>query len=633
MKLKLILLLLLIIAIAGAVYGGFRLGNSQQPTQVSESAKDSNPATNSTANSKDTALISGKLKLLAEDLNLFDFSAAFMSETPPVTKYYNGGTFNTGDFAGYTRIVAVQEPVGPGFPTTYIFATTDNKTYVVNGDPSNVKKYPANDYRSPYYLIDTAKVTQVAKLDTIRPESIKINDNFVLFKRDIPSEYVDTGKKDANGYAINTVAVTTDFSDYTKLSLEAFGLTFLSPAPYVNPYSKNLVGKEKTLNDISEKYTGGTTTVLVVDEAGLGVTYSLVSSKNLSTYETQKATQEYPSLPNLRFEKSQLTTNESLYNKYDTAFPGGCGGSYDTVIIKGVSDADLTKLGTLNGMPVYKLKDASHPLYELAYNRKVDLYENSFEFANEGVTKPTLAQYIAKNPLVFIKDPWDRLVALGEYDYNLPGGCGKPVVYLYPTKPTNVTVKFLADVTLTTQIPTYHNGWNVLAQPNGTLTDLQPEYTDCTAINTYHAGSEYAKQACATQTYPYIYWAGNLKYNSLPNVDEGWILSKNEVVDFLNTTLTGVGLNAAEKNDMLSFWLPKMLKEDAPYYKISFVQTQDMNKFVPMSINPMPDTVFRIFLTYQPLGSLPVTLPTAQKLNKLERNGFTVVEWGGLNRN
>ena len=47
----------------------------------------------------------------------------------------------------------------------------------------------------------------------------------------------------------------------------------------------------------------------------------------------------------------------------------------------------------------------------------------------------------------------------------------KPVIYLYPTKETEVEVRLMLDGALTASYPDYGDGWRVVAQPDGTLTD------------------------------------------------------------------------------------------------------------------------------------------------------------------
>ena len=91
-----------------------------------------------------------------------------------------------------------------------------------------------------------------------------------------------------------------------------------------------------------------------------------------------------------------------------------------------------------------------------------------------------------------------------------------------------------------------------------------------------------------------------------------------------------MGLSDKEKEEMTSYWVPEMLAKNAPYYRISFIQTKDMNAFIPMKVTPIPDTVFRIFLDWQPLSAKPTIALAPESLDHLNRQGFTFVEWGGL---
>ena len=46
-----------------------------------------------------------------------------------------------------------------------------------------------------------------------------------------------------------------------------------------------------------------------------------------------------------------------------------------------------------------------------------------------------------------------------------------------------------------------------------------------------------------------------------------------------------------------------------------------------LSISPKPDTLIRIMMEYKPLNKK--TKVNEQKLQKVDRKGFTAVEWGG----
>ena len=69
------------------------------------------------------------------------------------------------------------------------------------------------------------------------------------------------------------------------------------------------------------------------------------------------------------------------------------------------------------------------------------------------------------------------------------------------------------------------------------------------------------------------------------------------------------------------------------YNYIRFVGNEEQDKYMPLEVNPKPDTVIRILMEFMPLDKKIEV--KEQKLEKATRNGFTVVEWGGtlLNNN
>ncbi len=229
--------------------------------------------------------------------------------------------------------------------------------------------------------------------------------------------------------------------------------------------------------------------------------------------------------------------------------------------------------------------------------------------------------------MLLFKDNWGRLVIVGEFDYQIDGGCGKPVIYLYPEKTTDVHVDFKNTIQLTTDIPAYTKGWNVRANPDGTLNNIIPEVCDEYA-RTKH-GSEYALEACRKNEYPYIYWAGNT-FQKYPNMKDGFVVSADTLKKTLEEKLAYIGLNQKEIGDFTEYWYGEMKKKNAPYYRISFIQTGVMNKFIPMSVTPKPDTSIRVFLDWEPLQEFRFI--KSQQLVKTTRQGFTLVEWGGLKR-
>lgn len=175
----------------------------------------------------------------------------------------------------------------------------------------------------------------------------------------------------------------------------------------------------------------------------------------------------------------------------------------------------------------------------------------------------------------------------------------KPVIYLYPEKTTEISVELEYDGVLTTTYPAYHNGWKVTAQPDGTLTN--------------HAdGREYS----------YLFWEGE-GYGE-PDFSEGFVVKGEDTVSFLQETLAAMGMMPKEYNEFIVYWLPYL--QNNAYNLISF-QWENYEEAAKLHITPEPDNLLRVFMAFKALDE-PMDLPE-QKLPVLQREGFTVVEWGG----
>ena len=122
--------------------------------------------------------------------------------------------------------------------------------------------------------------------------------------------------------------------------------------------------------------------------------------------------------------------------------------------------------------------------------------------------------------------------------------------------------------------------------------------------------------------YNYLYWEGvtNAEYD----FSEGFCVKGEETAEFLEWALDELGLNRKEANEFIVFWLPKM--QENKYNIISF-QTKAYTDNAKLDIVPEPDTLIRVFMAYKP-SETSISIPE-QILSRPERNGFTVIEWGG----
>ena len=193
---------------------------------------------------------------------------------------------------------------------------------------------------------------------------------------------------------------------------------------------------------------------------------------------------------------------------------------------------------------------------------------------------------------------YDEEPSPAPYYHEIPAAF-KPVIYLYPEEETEVSVKLSLNGALTCTYPAYENGWTVTALPDGTLTDTRGRQHD------------------------YLYWEGKVDYT--PDFTRGWCVKGDELVPFFEKTLSELGLIDSEANEFIVYWLP-ILQENA-YNLISFDASSYCENAV-LTASPAPDTVIRVYMTVNPLDA-PVEIKAPELPAAPERNGFTLVEWGG----
>ena len=180
------------------------------------------------------------------------------------------------------------------------------------------------------------------------------------------------------------------------------------------------------------------------------------------------------------------------------------------------------------------------------------------------------------------------------------GGFAKPVIYLYPEEKTDISVKVrFSNGRFTCTYPEYSDGWNVTAYPDGKL------------IN-----------KADNDEYSYLYWEGEgeIEYD----FSSGFVVKSEDTADFLKEKLSYLGLTPKEYNEFIVYWLPIMQKNE--YNLISF-QTDNYDRAAKLEVTPEPDSMLRVFMAFKGVDG-DTTVPQ-QKLERFERKGFSVIEWGG----
>ncbi len=145
----------------------------------------------------------------------------------------------------------------------------------------------------------------------------------------------------------------------------------------------------------------------------------------------------------------------------------------------------------------------------------------------------------------------------------------KPLIYIYPTKPTKVSVSVSNPEKLTATYPKYKDNWQVIAQPNGDLKEVEK-----------------------SRKYYGLYWEGKDGYKT--KFYDGFVVKKDDLIPFLENKLSILGLNEREVNEFIIYWLP--ILEQNEYSLIRFQTLEEINKNMKLNIKPKPETLIRVMM-------------------------------------
>lgn len=180
----------------------------------------------------------------------------------------------------------------------------------------------------------------------------------------------------------------------------------------------------------------------------------------------------------------------------------------------------------------------------------------------------------------------------------------KPVIYLYPEKVQETTVKLDYQGELIATYPDYDEnlgGWQVTAYPDGKLINSADKLE-----------------------YSYLFWEGQADEPRNWDLSAGFVVAGSDTREFLQETLSQMGLTPKEYNEFIVYWYPQL--KDNSYNLIHFAG-KEYTDTAPLEIQPRPDSMLRVFMVAKPLDQ-PVQIEK-QEFEKFERSGFTVLEWGG----
>jgi hypothetical protein len=182
---------------------------------------------------------------------------------------------------------------------------------------------------------------------------------------------------------------------------------------------------------------------------------------------------------------------------------------------------------------------------------------------------------------------------------------GKPVIYLYPTKPMMIDVEVEVPGRIYISDPEYPDGgWRkVFAQPDGTLLYQGKYYRD-------------------------LYYETDLD-TDLRTPSNGILLRKDELEAKLKAYTMQLGLSDFESNEFNEYWVPQLNELNSPYVLFSILDEDEKERIDTVYITPKPDTFIAFIAYFKPVykwyQAEPLILPDTPP----ERIGYTAVEWGG----
>lgn len=183
----------------------------------------------------------------------------------------------------------------------------------------------------------------------------------------------------------------------------------------------------------------------------------------------------------------------------------------------------------------------------------------------------------------------------------------KPVLYLYPEVETEVSIEVLAKGAFTYTYPNIEQGWNFTCAPDGILTDGE-------------------------NSYPYLFWESEQQLDrTLIDPTVGSIVSGANSTQFLERQLTEFGMTAGERADMISYWGPVLQNKTNLY--IYLLLDEECDAFASLKITPEPAHISRIYVLWTEVPADYTSELEPQQIPKMQRDGFTVLEWGGVELN
>jgi hypothetical protein len=201
--------------------------------------------------------------------------------------------------------------------------------------------------------------------------------------------------------------------------------------------------------------------------------------------------------------------------------------------IYSVSDMDIS--GRVTGNPERMRVQIKNSYGNIKFEEPVKNYDRKNGTFSYTISKNRKTLFIGSNIYNFVAEYSDgkkvpRQLTL--FFHEPEGEMAKPVIYLYPTETTSISVNVTPVNGISKSDPPYGSGWRITAKPSGEIRD--------------HDG----------RAYDFLYWESP----DYPSQERktGFMVKTENLSGFFREKLAILGLNSREISDFLEFWIPLM---------------------------------------------------------------------------
>ncbi len=260
----------------------------------------------------------------------------------------------------------------------------------------------------------------------------------------------------------------------------------------------------------------------------------------------------------------------------------GIGGLQKKKLIRlGLNKSEYKITTDTNGVYTQTAKKGNYKLYFYQSKETQEVITDTVKTKNQEVIEIT----------VRFQKPYDRNMKVK-----------KPVIYVYPEETTEVNIQLEVNGDLSFTYPEYKDGWDFTATRDGNITMDGKQYN-------------------------YLFWESEMPEYALDKIDNtGFLVDTDTLLSFLENSLDQMGLNSKESADFITFWYPQMMVNEKNH--VQFLFNESCDAYAKLNITPTPDQIYRVGMLWK--NATTDFIPETQIIPTMNREGFTVIEWGGM---